>query len=36
MSEELSRIFAIDIVKEVQHPDWITNLVLVPKKNGKW
>jgi hypothetical protein len=36
MGEELSRLLAASFVKEVQHPDWIVNAVLVPKKNGKW
>jgi hypothetical protein len=34
MGEELSRLLAAGFVKEIQHPDWIANLVLVPKKNG--
>jgi hypothetical protein len=32
MGEELSRLLATDFVKEVQHPDWMANPVLVPKK----
>jgi hypothetical protein len=36
MGEELSRILATSFVKEIQHPDWISNLVLVPKKNRRW
>jgi hypothetical protein len=36
MGEELSRLLAIDFVKEIQHPDWIANPVLMPKKSGKW
>jgi hypothetical protein len=36
MGEELSKLLATGFVKEVQHPDWIANLVLVPKKNGRW
>jgi hypothetical protein len=36
MNEELSRLLDTSFVKEVQHPDWIANLVLVPKKNGEW
>jgi hypothetical protein len=36
MGEELSRLLATGFIKKVQHPDWIANLVLVPKKNGKW
>jgi hypothetical protein len=34
--EELSRLLVAGFVKEVQHRDWIMNLVLVPKKNRKW
>jgi hypothetical protein len=36
MGEELSRLLAAGFVKEVQHLDWIVNLVLVPKKKWKW
>jgi hypothetical protein len=36
MGEELSRLMAASFAKEIQHPDWITNLVLIPKKNWKW
>jgi hypothetical protein len=36
MGEELSMLLATGFVKEIQHPDWIANPVLVPKKNGKW
>jgi hypothetical protein len=36
MGEELSRLLATGSVKEVQHPNWIANLVLMPKKNEKW
>jgi hypothetical protein len=32
MCEELSRLLAAGFIKVVQHPDWIVNLVLVPKK----
>jgi hypothetical protein len=32
MDEELSRLLAADFVKEVQHPDWIANTSLIPKK----
>jgi hypothetical protein len=35
MGEELSMLLATGFVKEIQHPDWIANPVLVPKKNGK-
>jgi hypothetical protein len=36
MGEELSRLLATSFIKEVEHPDCIANLVLVPNKNGKW
>jgi hypothetical protein len=36
MGKELSRLLVVGFIKEVQQPDWIANLVLVPKKNGKW
>jgi hypothetical protein len=36
MGAELSKLLAASFVKEVKHPDWIANLVLVPKKNRKW
>jgi hypothetical protein len=32
MGKELSRLLAAGFIKEVQHPDWIANPVLVPKK----
>jgi hypothetical protein len=36
MGEELSRLLATGFVKEIQHPNWIANPVLMPKKNVKW
>jgi hypothetical protein len=36
MGEELSRLLATGFILEIQHLDWIANLVLVLKKNGKW
>jgi hypothetical protein len=36
MDEELSRLLAAGFINEIQYPDWIANLVLVPKKNRKW
>jgi hypothetical protein len=26
----------VGFIKEIQHPDWIANMILVPVKNGKW
>jgi hypothetical protein len=36
MGEELSWLLATGFIKEIQHPDWIPNSVLVSKKKGKW
>jgi hypothetical protein len=36
MAERLSRLLAGGFIKEVQHPDWIANPILMSKKNGKW
>jgi hypothetical protein len=36
IGEELVRLLVADFVKEVQHPDWIANPILIPKKNRKW
>jgi hypothetical protein len=36
MGEKQSRLLAVGFVKEVQHPHWIANPILVPKKNRKW
>ena len=34
--DELTKLTATNFIKEVYHPDWLANLVLVKKKNGKW
>jgi hypothetical protein len=34
IGEELARLLAAGFIKEVQHPDWITNPILVPKRMG--
>jgi hypothetical protein len=36
MGEELYRLLVTDFIMKVQHPDCIANLILMPKKNGKW
>ena len=34
--DELTKLLAANFIKEVYHPDWLANPVLVRKKNGKW
>jgi len=33
---EVTWLLAARFIKEVYHPDWLTNLVLVRKKNNEW
>jgi len=33
---EITRLLAAGFIKEVYHPDWLANLVLVRKKNNEW
>ena len=35
IDKELTRILAIGFIREVQHPDWLANPILVKKKSGK-
>ena len=32
----MQKLLAAGFIKEVSHPEWLANPVLVKKKNGKW
>ena len=34
--QEISRLLDAGFIREVYHPDWLVNPVLVPKKNKDW
>jgi hypothetical protein len=36
MKKEIARLLDAGFIKEVYHPDWLTNLVLVCKKSKDW
>ena len=36
IGEELQKFLAVRFIKEVFHPEWLANPVLVKKKNGSW
>jgi hypothetical protein len=36
IGEEIHKLMAAWFIKEVFHPEWLANLVLVKKKGGKW
>jgi hypothetical protein len=33
---EIKWLLAVRFIKEVYHPDWLANTILVPKKNKEW
>ena len=33
---EMDKLLAVGFVREVEYPNWLTNVVVVPKKGGKW
>ena len=33
---EVQKLLDASIILEVQYPEWSANVVMVPKKNGKW
>jgi hypothetical protein len=36
IGEEVHKLLATEIIKEVFHPEWLANPVLVKKNGGKW
>ena len=36
IDEEIVKLLAAGLIKEVYHPEWLANPVLVRKKSGKW
>ena len=36
IKQEVDKFLAIGFIKEIQYPEWLSNVVVVPKKNGKW
>lgn len=36
IGEEVVRLLAAGFIREIHHPVWIGNLVIVKKKNGSW
>ena len=34
--DETQKLLAAGHIREVQYPDWLANVVLVKKSNGKW
>jgi hypothetical protein len=36
VGKEITKLLAAGFIKEVFHPDWLANPILIKKKNGKW
>lgn len=36
IKEEVTYLLKIDSIREVRYPDWLANVVVVPKKNNKF
>ena len=34
--EETQKLLNVDHISEIQYPEWLANVVLVRKANGKW
>ena len=34
--DEVNKLFAANFIREVYHPEWLANIVMVKKVNGKW
>ena len=36
MGEELAKLLEAGFIREIKHPGWLANLVMVPKKDKSW
>ena len=36
IKEEVQKLVKVEFVYEVYNPDWLANVVMVKKANGKW
>ena len=36
MAEEVRKLLEVDFIQEVYYLDWLANVVMVKKANGKW
>ena len=36
IQDEVDKLLDVGFIREVEHSEWLTNVVVVPKKEGKW
>ena len=34
--DKVNKLLVVDFIREVYYPNWLANVVLVKKENGKW
>ena len=34
--EEVRKLLEVGLIREVYYPDWLANVIMVKKANGKW
>ena len=34
--DEVDKLLDVGFIREVKYPEWLANVVVVPKKEGKW
>ena len=36
IKKEVGKLLVASFIREIQYPEWLSDIVVVPKKNGKW
>ena len=36
MTEKVRKLLEVDFIWEVYYPEWLVNMVMIKKANGKW
>ena len=36
IAEEVRKMLEVGLIREVYYPDWLANVIMVKKANGKW
>ena len=36
MQDDVTKLIEADLIHEVHYPEWLVNIVLIKKANGKW
>lgn len=36
MGKELAKLLEVGFIQDIKYPDWLANLIMVPKKDRSW